>query len=139
MTMQAVGVALERAIKKAAGQPAWRHAACRTTGTGHAPAPGEGTQGRVEVLLGAHMVFDVFNNSDIVSASGVQLRSRCMQHLMCCNVQTRKLDTLAIDILELQMTLPWRPSPKSGSRVNVLTSGVRATLRYDTAGSAVKR
>jgi hypothetical protein len=54
-------------------------------------------------------------------------------------VQTRKLDALAIDILELQLTLPWRPSPKSGARVNVLTSGVRATLRYDTAGSAGSR
>lgn len=57
----------------------------------------------------------------------------------CSYVQTRKLETLAIDILELQLTLPWRPSPKSGARVNVLTSGVRAALRYDTAGSAAPR
>lgn len=62
-----------------------------------------------------------------------------MQPLMRCNVQTRKLETLAIDILELQLTLPWRSSPKSGSRVSVLTSGVRAKLRYGTAGSAGPR
>lgn len=75
---------------------------------------------------------------EIIYAPGAKCSGRHMSH-SCCYVQTRKLETLAIDILELQLTLPWRPSPKSGARVNVLTSGVRAVLRYDTAGRAGPR
>jgi hypothetical protein len=71
----------------------------------------------------------------------------CPLHLLCPAVthasvpgmQTRKLEALAIDIVELQLTLPWRPPPKKGARMVVLTSGVNAKLRYDTAGSAGPR
>jgi hypothetical protein len=57
----------------------------------------------------------------------------------CCNLQTRKLEMLVIDTVELQLALPWRPPPKNGARVIVLTSGVHATLRYETAAVAAPR